>query len=169
MKIAINTRFLQPGQLEGFGWYTHEIVRRMVLAHPEDSFLFLFDRPFDPRFVYADNVTPIVLAPKARFAPLFLAWFEWAVPKALRKFDAEVFFSPDSMCSLSTTVPTVMTCHDLVPLHNPEQVPLVHRHFLLYFLPRFFRRADRILTVSEFVGKDIAHTCKIPSEKITVV
>lgn len=169
MKIAINTRFLLPGQLEGFGWYTHEIVHRMVLAHPEDEFLFLFDRPFDPRFVYAENVRPLVLWPKARFAPQFLAWFEWAVPKALKQHGAEVFFSPDSMCSLRSKVPTVMTCHDLVPLHFPEQVPLIHRHFLLHFLPRFLRRADRVLTVSEYIRQDIVQTCGTSKHKILTV
>lgn len=169
MKIAINTRFLLPGQLEGFGWYTHEIVRRMVLAHPEDEFLFFFDRPFDPRFVYAENVRPVVLWPEARFAPQFLAWFEWAVPKALKRHGAEVFFSPDSMCSLRSTVPTVMTCHDLVPLHFPEQVPLIHRHFLLHFLPRFLRRADRVLTVSEYIRQDIVQTCGTSKNKISTV
>jgi len=141
----------------------------MVLAHPEDEFIFLFDRPFDARFIYADNVTPVALSPRARFAPQFLAWFEWAVPRALKKHGAEVFFSPDSMCSLSSKVPTVMTCHDLVPLHFPEQVPLLHRHFLLYFLPKFLRHADRVLTVSEYVRQDIAQTCGISLEKITTI
>lgn len=169
MKIAVNTRFLLPGQLEGFGWYTHEIVRRMVLAHPEDEFLFLFDRSFDPRFVYAENVRPLVLWPPARHAVAFQAWFEWAVPRALKKHGAEVFFSPDSMCSLSAKVPTVMTCHDLVPLHFPEQVPLLHRHYLLHFLPKFLRRADHVLTVSDYVRRDIAQTCGIPLEKISAV
>ena len=169
MKIAINTRFLLPGQLEGFGWYTHEIVRRMVLAHPEDEFIFLFDRPYDKRFVYAENVTPVALAPRARFALQFLAWFEWSVPKALKKYHADVFFSPDSMCSLSTRVPTVMTCHDLVPLHFPEQVPRLHRHYLLLVLPKFLRRADRILTVSAYVQQDITQTCGISLKKITAV
>jgi glycosyltransferase involved in cell wall biosynthesis len=167
MRIALNARFLLPDRLEGFGWYTHEIARRVVLAHPEDEFLFFFDRPFDPRFVYAPNVTPVVLAPRARFAPQFLAWFEWAVPRALKKSGAEVFFSPDAMCSLSSKVPTVMTCHDLVPLHFPAQVPLVHRHYLLHFLPKFLRRADHVLTVSEFVKNDIVRTCGIAPGKIS--
>ncbi len=141
----------------------------MVLAHKEDEFLFLFDRPFDARYVYAENVTPLVLTPKARFAPQFLAWFEWAVPRALKKHGAEVFFSPDSMCSLSGKVPTLLTCHDLVPLHFPAQVPLIHRHFLLYFLPKFLRRADQVLTVSNYVREDIAQTCGIPPDKISTV
>lgn len=141
----------------------------MVLSHPEDEFLFLFDRPFDPRFVYADNVKPLVLAPQARHPLLFKAWFEWSVPRALRKFKADVFFSPDSMCSLRAVVPTVMTAHDIVPLHFPEQIAKVHRRFLLTHLPRFLQRADRVLTVSEYVKQDIVDTCGIAAEKISVV
>jgi hypothetical protein len=77
MRIAVNTRFLLPGKLEGLGWYTHELMRRMVLRHPNDEFVFLFDRPFDPAFVYADNMRPVVLFPPARHPLLWYAWFEW--------------------------------------------------------------------------------------------
>lgn len=169
MKIAVNTRFLLPGQLEGFGWYTHEIVRRMVLQHPEDQFFFFFDRPFDPRFVYAENVTPMVLFPPARHPILFRWWFEWSVCAALKKVQASVFFSPDSMCSLSSSAPTVMTCHDLVPLHFPEQVGSRHRSFLLKFLPKWLHRANHVLTVSNFVRQDIMDTCKLSPARITTV
>jgi glycosyltransferase involved in cell wall biosynthesis len=155
--------------LEGFGWYTHEIMRRMVLRHPEDTFIFLFDRPFDTQFLYAPNVTPLVLRPRARFAPTFYAWFEWAVPAALKRMEADVFFSPDSMCSLAANTPTVMTCHDLVPLHYPKQVPWWHRFYLLYYLPGFLRRAERVLTVSNYIKEDLVRTCGLSPEKIAVV
>ena len=119
MKIAINTRFLLPDRLEGFGWYTHEIARRLVARHPEDEFLFLFDRPFDPDFVYAANVRPQALFPPARHPLLWWWWFEQSVPQALHGWGADVFFSPDSYLSLRAKTPTVMTVHDLVPLHQP--------------------------------------------------
>lgn len=169
MRIAVNARFLLPGRLEGFGWYTHEIMRRMVLSHPEDTFIFLFDRAYDPDFVYAPNVKPIVVSPQARHPILFRIWFEWMLPRVFRRERPEVFFSPDSMCSLGSDVPTVMTCHDLVPLHFPEQIATRHRAFLLRFLPRYIRRADHLLTVSEYVRQDIAQTCQIDVAKITAV
>jgi glycosyltransferase involved in cell wall biosynthesis len=169
MKIAVNTRFLLPGQLEGFGWYTHEIVRRMVLNHPDDEFLFLFDRPFDPRFVYADNVTPVVVFPPARHPVLFYTWFEWAIPKVMKRFGAQVFFSPDSMCSLRSDIPVVMTTHDIVPLHFPEQISFVVRKYLLAMLPRFLKRANQVITVSDYVKQDIVQTCGLDLNKISVV
>jgi glycosyltransferase involved in cell wall biosynthesis len=168
MKIAVNARFLLSGRLEGIGWYTHEIVRRMVQLHPNDEFLFFFDRPYSQAFIYGPNVTPIVLFPPARHPILWYWWFEISVAKALRQHQPDVFFSPDSFLSLRANTPTVMTVHDLVPLHHPEQVAFKHRHYLLHYLPKFVRRADHILTVSDYVRHDIAQTCNLDLSKITV-
>ena len=44
MRIAINTRFLLSDKMEGFGWFTYEVVKRISEQHPEHTFLFFFDR-----------------------------------------------------------------------------------------------------------------------------
>ena len=71
--------------MEGFGWYTYEIAKRLVENHPEHDFIFLFDRPFDEKFVFAKNVEPVVINPPARHPFLFYLWFEFGVKKALKK------------------------------------------------------------------------------------
>lgn len=63
MRIAINTRFLLKDKIEGMGLFTHEVLKRLVSQHPEDEFIFFFDRPYDPQFVYGKNVKPLVLFP----------------------------------------------------------------------------------------------------------
>ncbi len=167
MRIAVNTRFLLPGRLEGFGWYTHEIMRRMVERHPENEYLFLFDRPFDPAFVYSDRVKPLVLYPPARHPLLFYAWFEYAVPRALRQWKADVFFSPDSFLSLSTPVPTVLTVHDMIPLQMPDQIKWIHRMYYNMYLKRFIQRADKVVTVSSYTQQSITEiTGKDPRDII---
>ena len=70
--IAVNTRFLIKNKLEGIGLFTAEALKRMVKNHPEVDFYFLFDRAYDPEFVFADNVKPVVLFPPARHPVL---WF----------------------------------------------------------------------------------------------
>ena len=42
MKIAINCRLLLKNKLEGIGWHTFEIVKRIAKDHPEHEFYFLF-------------------------------------------------------------------------------------------------------------------------------
>ena len=48
---------IQGNWLEGIGWFTHEIFKHMVLNHPEVEFLFIFDRDYDKRFIFAKNVS----------------------------------------------------------------------------------------------------------------
>lgn len=168
MRIAVNTRLLLKGRLEGIGWYTHQMLERIVRAHPEHEFIFFFDRPFDKSFVFAPNVTPVVVHPQARHAVLFYTWFEWSIPAMLRKYKADLFLSTDGLCSLSTKVPTCLVIHDLAFEHYPEHLKLSHRLYLQHWSPRFARRASRIVTVSEFSKKDISERYKIFPEKIDV-
>lgn len=73
------------------------------------------------------------------------------------------------MCSLGSDIPTLMTVHDIVPLHFPAQLPFVTRQYLLYYLPRFLKRANAIATVSEYVKQDIVQTCGTPPDKIHAI
>lgn len=168
MRIAINTRFLLGDRLEGIGRYTYEVGRRLVLDYPQHEFLFLFDRPYDPRFVFGDNVTPLVLSPPARHPLLWWAWFECSVPRALRRYGADVFFSPDGYLSLRSNVPTVLTVHDLAFEHFPEQVPWLSRHYYRYFSPKFCHHATWLLAVSQYTKKDIVRQYGVRKEKIEV-
>ena len=83
--IAINTRFLLKDQLEGIGWFTYETVRRIVIDNPIIEFHFLFDRPYDPSFIFASNVKPVVLSPPARHPILWWIWFQWSVKNYIQK------------------------------------------------------------------------------------
>ncbi len=154
MRIAVNTRFLLPRKLEGLGWYTHELLWRMVTNHPEDTFIFFFDRPFDPSFVFADNVKPVVLFPQARHPFLFIWWFEWSVARALTRYKVDVFLSPDNFCTLRTTVPTCLVVHDVAWTHPESRVGGLVQKYYDFFAPKFLQKATRIVTVSNFVKQD---------------
>ena len=95
LKIAVNTRFLLKNKLEGIGRVTHEVLRRMVQNHPNDEFIFFFDRSYDNEFIYGKNVNPVVLSPPTRHPILIVAWFEFSVKRALEEYQPDVFFSPD--------------------------------------------------------------------------
>lgn len=168
MRIAVNTRFLLPGKLEGIGWYTHEVLSRLVQSYPEIEWLFLFDRPFDERFIYGKNVKGIVVPPPARHPVLWYLWLEWSLPWVLRKHKADLFYSPDGFCSLRTRVPTVMVCHDIAWQHFPKSIPASVFAYYNHFVPKYLRKAESILAVSKFTKQDIIKHCSISPEKITV-
>lgn len=169
MIIAVNTRLLIQGKLEGIGWFTFETLSRITRDHPEHQFLFVFDRPFSPEFIFSGNVTPIVLSPPTRHPVLWYIWFELQIPRILKKYKADLFFSPDGYLSLNTNVKQLAAIHDINFAHRPKDLPWLKAKYYNYFFPLFARKAKRIVTVSSFSKEDIHKTYHIENDKIDVV
>lgn len=168
MRIAVNTRLLLKNKLEGIGWVAYETLRRIVVAHPEVEFYFLFDETCDSIFVFADNVKPVVLFPPARRSILFVWYFELSLTRALRKIKPDLYFSPDGYMSLRTKTPSVIQFHDLNFEHFPNDIPNKYLwHYKKYF-PKYAKKAKRIVTVSEFSKQDIVNCYHVSPEKIDV-
>lgn len=169
MRIAINTRLLIPGKMDGIGWFTAETVSRMAQWHPEHEFYFFFDRKPHPSTLYAPNVHPVVLHPPARHPILWYLFFQWSVRKALQRYKIDLFLSPDGWMALDTPVPTLTVIHDLNFEHATDNLKPSHQRYMTCFFPQFARYATRIATVSEFSKHDIVETYHIAPEKIDVV
>ncbi len=169
MVIAINTRFLLKNKLEGIGRFTFETVKLLVTQHPDHTFIFIFDRKYDPEFVFAKNIIPVVIPPPARHPVLWYLWFEWSIPFVFKKYKPDVFLSPDGYLSLRTNVPQIPVMHDLAFIHRPNDIGKLVRNYYNYYFPKFAKKAARIATVSEFSKQDIAKQYNISNDKIDVV
>lgn len=169
MRIAVNTRFLMEGKLEGLGWFTHETIKRWVEWHPEHEFIFIFDRPFSEQFIFGNNVTGVVAFPPARHPILFYWWYEWSIPRILRQYKADVFVSPDGFMSLKTPVPTLMVLHDIAWKHFEGHVNFSTFHYYNHYVPKFIEAAGRIATVSNYSKQDMVHSFGANPDKIDVV
>ncbi|HCY42486.1 MAG TPA: glycosyltransferase family 1 protein [Prolixibacteraceae bacterium] len=169
MIIAVNTRLLLHGKLEGIGWFTFETLSRITREHPEHQFVFIFDRPYSPEFIFSGNVTPIVVSPPTRHPFLWYIWFELQIPRILKKYRADLFFSPDGYLSLNTSVRQLAVIHDINFAHRPKDLPWLKAKYYNYFFPLFARKSRRIVTVSAFSKEDIHKTYNIVNDKIDVV
>ncbi|MCO5265318.1 MAG: glycosyltransferase family 4 protein [Lentimicrobium sp.] len=169
MKIAVNTRLVLNGRLEGIGWFTFENLKRMVISHPEHEFYFIFDRPFHQEFIFGNNVHPVVTGPQARHPFLYYIWFEISVRFVLKRIKPDIFLSPDGYLSLGSKIPSLTVFHDLNFEHYPKDVPLAERLYYRHFFRKYAKKANRIATVSEFSKKDISQQYGIDADKIDVV
>jgi glycosyltransferase involved in cell wall biosynthesis len=169
MVIAINCRHLTPNKLEGFGTYTYELVTRWIKEHNEVNFVLIFDR--EPTVVIPElpNVKKVVIGPPTRHPLLYWIWFEWSIPRILKRYKATLFFSPDGYNSLRSRVPSVITVHDLNFEHNPADLPKVLGWYLRKFVPKFVEKATRVLTVSAYSKQDITKCYRCASQKISTV
>lgn len=169
MRIAINTRLLVKGKMDGIGWFTYETTKRIVKAHPEHTFYLLFDRKPDPSFLFADNAVPLVLCPPARHPVLWWMFFEVSVSMILQRYKIDLFLSSDGFLPLHGRVPALAVIHDLNFEHATDNLRPSHQRYMKCFFPRFARRATRIATVSQYSKEDIAATYHIDNKNIDVV
>ena len=169
LKIAVNTRLLLKNKLEGIGWFTYESFKRIVIKHPEHKFYFLFDRKWDDDFVFAPNVTPVLVPLQARHPLLFYLWFEKSLPRTLNKINPDIFVSPDAFNSLNSNYKNLLIIHDLNFEHYPDILPWLVRKYYLHFTPKFVKKATRIATVSEFSKQDIINHYNVNAADIDVV
>lgn len=167
--IAVNTRLLLPGKLDGMGWFAYETLRRITQAHPEHKFVFLFDRRHSREFIFSDNVKPSVIPPQARHPLLWYIWFEYSVAYALKKCKADIFLSPEGLLCSRTAIPQIGVVHDLNFEHYPQHLP---ENVAAYY-KKWFRKsvqiAARLATVSFFSKSDLIETYKTDEKIIDVV
>jgi glycosyltransferase involved in cell wall biosynthesis len=169
MIIAVNTRLLLPGKIEGIGRFTFETLSILTRQHPEHQFIFVFDRKYADEFIFSSNITPVVAFPPARHPLLWYWFFEFGIPPVLKKYKADLFLSPDGWLSLRTGVPSIPVIHDLNFIHYPQFIPFHVRQYYYYFFPRFVKKASGIVTVSEYSRQDISKTYGCETTKIDVV
>lgn len=169
MRIAINTRLLIKGKMDGIGWFTYETTRRIVASHPEHTFYLLFDRRPPANLTLPPNAIPLTLMPPARHPILWWLFFEASVSMALKKHKIDLFLSPDGFLPLHSSVPSLAVIHDLNFEHAPDNLRPSHQRYMTHFFPRYARHATRIATVSQYSKEDISSTYHIDSKKIDVV
>lgn len=169
MRIAVNTRLLKSGKLDGIGWFSYETLKRIVTKHPEHQFYFIFDHKPSSEFLFSKNVYPVEILPPARHPILWYLFFEWSVPYILKKYKIDLFLSPDGWMPLHTSTPILNVIHDINFEHQKGNLKPSHQIYMAHYFPLFAQKATRIATVSEFSKQDIAETYHINPEKIDVV
>ena len=168
MKIVVNTRHITPQGYDGIGRFTFEIFKRLALQQPQHEFVFLFDRPFDKKYITASNITGKVLFPPTKHAWLIKCWYQLSLTWFLKRNKADIFVSTDGLLSNYTHTPQLAVIHDLNFIHVPD-LKSSYTQFFKKFYAQSASKAARIATVSQFSKQDIAGNYHVPLSKIDVV
>ncbi len=169
MRIAVNTRLLINDIHGGIEWFSYECLKRICTGHPEHEFIFLFDRPYDKKFIFSSNIEPLVVKPATIHPFFWYIWLEHKLPPVLRENKAGLFLSPDGMMPLGTDIPCLPVIHDINFYHRRSDLP----HLKSLYYRKYFKenaiRARRVVTVSEYSKQDMVRSWGIEPGKIDVV
>ncbi len=175
MKIAFDASPLIGDQISGVGWCEANLTDALTRLHPEEQYRFEYFTLRSPE-EKVRRMQPFVrentaLHP-ARFSPLLYRLMTNFVPVPYCAFQgkwADVTHFFNYIVPPFVHGKTVVTVHDMVLHAYPETMRTRTRLLLQTGLKRSMKRADRIVTDSEFSRSEIIRYYPDMAEKIRVV
>lgn len=174
MKIAVNIQPMLHSVKSGIGFYQQELMKALFDADEEDSFLLQY---FDPRKKQGD---PSVKFGKSNVSSEPCKWFSATLYQLLWTFlpiPYRLFFRsrPDVTMFFNYYLPPfsrgkkVLVVYDTVVKDYPETMNFKTRIMLKLTLKRSIKRADKIITISEFSKQQIMKHFNVADEDIVII
>jgi len=98
-----------------------------------------------------------------------LGWYLAALPAKARRDGIDVLHCPTQRAPVRSSVPLVVTFHDLAVLRHPETFNSWTRTYSRTVLPRVVKAASRVIAVSEFTKRELLELLDVPEEKVRVI
>jgi glycosyltransferase involved in cell wall biosynthesis len=115
------------------------------------------------------DVRPIAFggAGRAWNLPRDAVWYPFVLGAGNRRYD--VLHCPTYRGPVRSSVPLVVTVHDLAVFRHPRAFNRWSRTYGPLVVPRVLRAASRIIAVSEFTKQELIELLSVPADKIRVV
>jgi glycosyltransferase involved in cell wall biosynthesis len=165
MNIAIDTLAAKSYQ-HGTGVYVFNLVNRLIKIGSEHNFLLFLTQQNADYFVNSKNTKRIFVTSNRL---LRIPWENLALPFTLPKQGVSVFWGPTNFLPTIKLCKYVATIHDMTALAFPEYLPTARRFHYRNSIINSCRFADRIITISEQLKKEIMQYLKVPDKKISVI
>jgi len=181
MRVGIDCRtILNPGYGEaaGVGHYTFFLVSNLLKIDKKNEYVLFFDNLLSKDA--AEEMIAGAPNAKIKFFPfhqykhyLPFAFSHLLTASAIEKEKLDVFHSPAYTLPLAYKGKSIITVHDLAIYKNPKWFPgkfLIGQRFSTKtVVPKSFKKATKIIAVSNHTKKDITEIFKIKPERIKVI
>jgi glycosyltransferase involved in cell wall biosynthesis len=150
MRIALDTQST-VGKPTGIGYYAAKLLDALRQVAPEHDYVAV---------QWGKN-------PTMRLNNRLL-WQQALLPNRARKANADLMHVPGFDAPFWKPCPTVLTCHDLIGMIFPQNLPPVARFYWARWLPWSLRFADAVIADSEATRRDILRLTNVNPENITI-
>ncbi|MFL5402593.1 MAG: glycosyltransferase family 4 protein [Gemmatimonadales bacterium] len=164
MRIGIMLRhYDQHGG--GVRIYTQRLLRAMLDLRTAHEFVLLYRNPaLLGTYGSEPGVTEVALPGRS-----VLSWDQLAVPGAVERHGIDLLFNPKYSIPLRARCRTAWVCHGLdwyvMPWGSRRVDRLSHR----FLVPRYARKADAIVAVSEVTRRHVMEYLAVPPERVATV
>ena len=154
-------------QYAGVHVYTREIIRAVTSLDKNNEYILI--RP-ESKNQY-DGVKEIIV-PLSEKIPMHRGMRQYgAIPSAARKLNPDIVIEPGHFGPffLPKKVKRVTVIHDITPVIMPDYHIFMSRLFHKLFLPGILKRANHIITNSEYTKSDVVTHYPITKDKTTAI
>lgn len=170
MLVALNLLYLIPGVVGGTETYARSLIRALAEEDDENEYVVYVSREaadldVTPGPNFRRVVCPVVAMRRAER----YTWEQAALPIQLMRDKPDLVHSLGYVSPLAARCPQVVTVHDVNFLgHKGRRTPL-GRAVVRFFVERTVRRAERVITDSEFSRGEIRRLLGVPDSKLRVI
>ncbi len=172
MNMAVNTLFLIPGEVGGSETYLCETLLAMAREHPAVRLMLVTNRENDhwlrDRLGGYTQCTFHLLPIRATNRFLRISAEQIWLPWLLRKLKPDGLWSPGYTMPCWAPCRQVVTMLDMQYRTHPDDLTRLARLMTHVLVKMAARRADRILTISEFAKQEIIRYTACSPDRITV-
>jgi len=168
MRIGINARFIAK-PYTGIGQYSYNLLKALSKLDLVNEY-FLFTNELI-EFPLPENFKQIRVPEKSYNSESLrkVNWEQVLVPQEMKKWKIDLahFLYPSNPSS-SLGIPTIVTVHDMIPWRLREYNSRLRSKFYHFNAKRAIKKADHIITVSDFSKSEIEDVMKIKENNISV-
>ena len=146
MRIAVDTRSLEPGSIFQPAVFTMEVLRLLTIQHPEHQFLLFTDVLAAGLPQLPGNLLRVTISPRRTNLLLYKWWYDVKLPLALKKYKIDVFIGANGIGSLTSAVPQILFLHDLAFFQKNKHTAATADTYRKRYFRRFVTKAKTVLT-----------------------
>jgi glycosyltransferase involved in cell wall biosynthesis len=164
MRVGWDARILVNGERRGMGTYAFHVLRALRECRPDVELTLFHDQ--DGGDVPVDGIDAREIGPKRGYR--WQLWERVGLPFHAYTRGCDLVHSPANTTPPRCPVPRVVTLHDALPFHDWNESAIR----LPYFRDtqrRAIKRADAIITDSQYSKSDICDTLNIEPSRVTVI
>jgi len=170
-RVGANLMWLVPGVVGGSEEYSVRLLEAFHRSMPDDLELVLFvNRSVPAAHPTLTAAFPTVVAPgsgRSRGARVALE-STW-LARQIRAEGVDLVHHLGGTMPMLRNVPGLVTIHDLQPFVHPEHFSLVKRAYLRATVPPSVRRAEVVVTLSEFTRRDVIERVGVDADRVVLV
>jgi len=163
MRIVIDARMITEA-MHGIARYTYNLADRLTRMDPKNEYILLVGNDCLTGFA-GDR-------PDCRLEHIrskFISMAEQVeLPKVLKSLKADLFHSPSFAAPLFCPCRLIMTVHDVNHMVFPQYYGRIHQLYYRHIVRPAVRKAQKILTVSQFSRNEIINFLGVSPEKMIV-